>query len=75
MPAKILLPPSPLSGLKHPSVFLAGSIEQGTADNWQDRLIDALKDLNSITILNPRRKDWNPDLKQDMWTSARSSSH
>ena len=39
-------------------LFLAGSIEMGTAEKWQDRVIQELK--NSIwTILNPRRDDWD----------------
>lgn len=40
------------------SVFLAGSIEGGTAENWQDRVSKALSDFD-IQILNPRRDDWD----------------
>jgi hypothetical protein len=40
------------------SVFLAGSIENGTADKWQERLTDYLKDTD-LTIVNPRREDWD----------------
>ena len=39
-----------------PWVFLAGSIEMGTAEKWQDAVVAALPD---ITILNPRRDDWD----------------
>lgn len=45
------------------SVFLAGSIEMGTAELWQDRVINALKDSN-ITVYNPRRPDWNSSWEQ-----------
>jgi len=38
------------------AVFLAGSIEMGKAENWQQRLC---KELKGITILNPRRDDWD----------------
>jgi len=38
------------------AIFLAGSIEMGKAENWQQRLGKELKD---ITVLNPRRDDWD----------------
>ena len=41
-----------------PLLFLAGSIEMGTAEDWQTRLTGLLKD-ESGTILNPRRDDWD----------------
>jgi hypothetical protein len=41
-----------------PTVFLAGSIEMGTAENWQERVCRALADKD-VTILNPRRDDWD----------------
>ncbi len=40
------------------SVFLAGSIEQGSAEDWQTRIAEALQDLD-ITVINPRRDDWD----------------
>lgn len=40
------------------SIFLAGSIEQGTAMKWQDMVCDELK-KESVVILNPRRDDWD----------------
>lgn len=40
------------------NVFLAGSIEMGVAENWQDRFANHFKDLN-ITFLNPRRDEWD----------------
>lgn len=42
-----------------PSIFLAGSIEMGMAEDWQKKVVDGLKDVN-CTILNPRRDDWDP---------------
>jgi hypothetical protein len=54
--AKILKPPSPLQdGF---SVFLAGSIELGSAENWQTFLEEKLSGID-ILILNPRRDDWD----------------
>lgn len=47
------------------SVFLAGSIDQGKAINWQQQITDALQDT-SLTILNPRRDDWDSSWEQDI---------
>jgi len=56
----IYLPPNPLPENGLPSVFLAGSIEQGQASNWQLQLINYLsKSIDTINIFNPRRKDWD----------------
>jgi hypothetical protein len=43
-----------------PSVFLAGSIDNGAAVDWQVEATDQLADLEGIAILNPRRDDWDP---------------
>ena len=40
------------------SVFLAGSIEMGKAENWQDSLGKFLEEKGYI-IFNPRRDDWD----------------
>ena len=45
------------------TIFLAGSIEQGSAENWQLKAEEALKNYN-VTIYNPRRDDWNGDWAQ-----------
>jgi len=46
-------------------VFLAGSIDQGTAIDWQSKVISMMKDTPSV-ILNPRRSTWNSEWKQDI---------
>lgn len=40
------------------TVFLAGSIEMGNAEDWQTIVQDNLKDL-PVTIFNPRRDSWD----------------
>jgi hypothetical protein len=40
------------------SVFLAGSIEMGTAPDWQAEVENQLADLDMV-IYNPRRDDWD----------------
>lgn len=47
------------------TVFLAGSIEMGAAENWQDKFAKEFKDFN-ITFLNPRRDDWDSTWKQSV---------
>jgi hypothetical protein len=40
------------------SVFLAGSIEMGTAEDWQKSLGEWLSEKN-YNVFNPRRTDWD----------------
>lgn len=64
----IIKPPTQLrfEYITGPSVFLAGSIEQGTAANWQDQLtLKLLARFNTdLTILNPRRDHWDDTWEQ-----------
>lgn len=46
-----------------PLVFLAGSIEMGTARPWQAELTQALSTFKG-TLLNPRRLDWDSSWEQ-----------
>jgi hypothetical protein len=59
----IIKAPAEPYGTSYPRIFLAGSIEMGMADNWQDRLADALK-LYQGTLLNPRRDNWDSTWEQ-----------
>lgn len=59
-------PPAPLAvpdGAR--AVFLAGSIEQGTAEDWQARLTAALADRD-VVVLNPRRDEWDASWRQSI---------
>lgn len=46
-----------------PKVFLAGSIEMDTAERWQERVVEKLKN-EEVMLLNPRRDDWDESWKQ-----------
>lgn len=46
-----------------PSVFLAGSIEMGSAEDWQTKLAKLLIE-QGYNVFNPRRKDWDSSWKQ-----------
>jgi hypothetical protein len=56
---QVLKPPAPIALDDHsPSIFLAGSIEMGQAENWQAQFERELADLD-VTLLNPRRDGWD----------------
>jgi len=48
-----------------PSVFLAGAIDMGSAEDWQKEITEALSDVGCV-ILNPRRDDWDSSWKQEI---------
>ena len=51
------------------NIFLAGSIEMGVAEKWQEKVIAALSD-KPIRFLNPRRDDWDSSWSQDINNDA-----
>jgi len=61
--AQILYAPDNTEAQYKTKIFLAGSIEMGKAENWQEELISHLKDRN-LTIYNPRRLDWDSSWEQ-----------
>jgi hypothetical protein len=46
------------------SIFLAGSIEMGIAEDWQSKIVNILKGKD-VTLLNPRRDDWDSSWIQE----------
>jgi hypothetical protein len=48
------------------SVFLAGSIEMGAAEDWQTKVTDVLLANERITFLNPRRDEWDSTWEQSI---------
>src|SRR5882724_8304541 len=61
---KVITPPSRIKiDNNHDRLFLAGSIEMGKAERWQDTVIQKIKDYKDpkyvdLTIFNPRRENW-----------------
>lgn len=55
---------------KNWSVFLAGSIEMGAAEDWQDKLTKLLNHPNIDYILNPRRDDWDSTVQSNHASSV-----
>ena len=49
-----------------PSVFLAGSIEMGAAEDWQKKVAEHFdKEKWNVTFFNPRRDEWDSSWKQE----------
>lgn len=64
MKSRVIKPPAPIEGLDAAdSVFLAGSIEMGKAEKWQD-LVEHELSYDGLIILNPRRDDWDASWEQ-----------
>ena len=45
------------------SIFLAGSIEMGKAELWQERIVREMEN-EDVIFYNPRRDDWDNSLEQ-----------
>jgi Nucleoside 2-deoxyribosyltransferase like len=64
--ALIIKPPAPLpTDANTRTVFLAGSIDMGLAEDWQAHMEAALADLDVI-VLNPRRAQWDSSWVQSI---------
>lgn len=55
----------PIENESYPSIFLAGSIEMGKAEDWQTTIQNMLLDYN-VVIYNPRRDDWDASWEQSI---------
>lgn len=63
--AVVVKAPAPFAHLTLPKLFLAGSIDNGQAVDWQTAVTQTLTPLN-IVILNPRRDDWDSTWEQSI---------
>ena len=64
------LPPTGKDNIVSRSLFLAGSIEMNNASLWQQTVEDICNEKKlTLTIFNPRRKEWDSSWKQDMSNS------
>ena len=48
------------------SVFLAGSIDMGSAVDWQKKVSTTYEKSSVVTIYNPRRDDWDSSWTQSL---------
>jgi len=66
MRAIIVKPPQVFTDtLNRKKIFLAGSIDLGKAEDWQSKIIEAVKEFD-LVIFNPRRDDWDESWVQSM---------
>lgn len=63
--ANVIKPPQQLTGITGKTVFLAGTIDEGKSVDWQTLLSESIRDLD-ITILNPRRVEWDASWVQSI---------
>ncbi len=68
---QVFYPPNVPTDIPDASIFLAGTIDMGASENWQEETIRLLKQTESLAgtkihIYNPRRLDWNVDWKQSI---------
>lgn len=61
---RVIEAPNEITG-RGPMLFLAGSIEMGTTVDWQAAVITLLSG-SAITVLNPRRRDWDATWEQSI---------
>ena len=63
----VVKPPKSLAGsIKNQiSIFLAGSIEGGDAEQWQEKVERYFTNKHQYTLYNPRREEWNSSWKQE----------
>lgn len=59
--SKVFKPPHAITGRTR--IFLAGSIEMGSAEDWQTKVQTQLDSFN-VDIYNPRRDDWDSSWTQ-----------
>lgn len=63
---RVCKPPAPFAvSATDRVVFLAGSIDQGRADDWQTAIAAALTGLD-VVVLNPRRDAWDASWQQSI---------
>jgi hypothetical protein len=63
---KVIKPPHAIAErtLGHPTIFLAGSIEMGKAEDWQTKIAEDF--TIDVTFFNPRREEWDSSWTQDV---------
>lgn len=63
---RVIYPPQPITiSSSEKLVFLAGSIENGVAEDWQAAFIHRLNATDWV-VLNPRRQEWDATWEQSL---------
>ena len=61
----IVKPPKRVTFGEQKTIFLAGSIDNGAAKDWQASVIKSLSKID-VCILNPRRNEWDASWEQSI---------
>lgn len=62
----VIKPPTPITSNLNPvTVFTAGSIDMGKAEDWQADFEEYFKHQD-VTLFNPRRDNWDPNWVQSI---------
>ncbi len=65
--ANVIKPPAKFEGVGTYTIFLAGTIDMGEALDWQKMVEEKLSGFSDdLTILNPRRDDWDSSWEQSL---------
>ncbi len=62
---KLIKPPTVIDTEGKTTIFLAGSIEMGAAENWQEKFENSFSKYD-VCLLNPRRDAWDSSWEQSM---------
>lgn len=65
MGAHMFKPPTLAEASENPSVFLAGTIDNGNSPDWQAEVAQSLNDFN-VDLYNPRRDEWDANWEQSI---------
>lgn len=61
----VFTPPEAVPYDGRPTVFLAGTIDMGSGEDWQTDFVGHFA-TTAVTFLNPRRASWDASWKQDI---------
>jgi len=65
--ANVIKAPGNFAGVGSYTIFLAGTIDMGKAADWQKMVEEKLSTFGEwLTILNPRRDDWDDSWEQSI---------
>lgn len=64
MDTNYITPPTRIKKPNLPTIMLAGSIEMGSAEHWQNKIISNFQ--HNVLFYNPRRDDWDSSWKQSI---------
>jgi hypothetical protein len=62
---EVFTPPETVPDTNKTKIFLAGTIDMGSSEDWQTKIIGMFA-KDRVMFLNPRRANWDTSWKQDI---------